>query len=282
MNKVTLKAKGKINLLLDVTAKRENGYHDIATIMQSVSLADVITVEKRTDGKIVIDSEFNHIVKPEDNICYKAIMLMKEEFKIEDGFSVKIKKHIPMAGGMGGGSTDAAAVMKAVNQLSHLNLSTEKLMETGLSLGADVPFCIFEKCALAHGVGEELKEITGLSGVKLAIVNPMISVSTKTVYELVDEKCELGKIDENKAVEALKEGKMEEYPFVLKNIMQSVTEEICPQIKEIIKGLKELGAVHAMMSGSGATCFGIFNDDIDENALKNCFKDYFVAVAEPM
>lgn len=281
MEKLTLNAKGKINLLLDVTAKRENGYHDIVTIMQSVNLSDVITVEKTSDGKITIESDFNDLVKPEDNIVYKALKLMKEEFSLPCGFRVEIKKNIPMAGGMGGGSTDAAAAIKAVNELCSLKLSTEALMEYGLKLGADVPFCIFEKCALAYGVGEKLTEITGLKDVKIVIVNPGVSVSTKMVYELVDEKCEFATINEQEAICALKEGNTEKYSFVLKNIMQSVTEEICPQIKDIITGLNKLGALHSMMSGSGATCFGIFKNELDEKAIREYFKDYFVAVTEP-
>ena len=282
MDKITLDAKGKINLLLDVTARRDNGYHDIVTIMQSVKLSDKVTIEKTDDGQITIETNFDDLVAPKDNIIYKALMLMKEEFSLSCGFKATIEKNIPIAGGMGGGSTDAAAAIKAVNSLCDLKQSTEKLMEIGLKLGADVPFCIFEKCAVARGVGEELCGAKGLKGVNIVIVNPKVSVSTKLIYELVDEKCEFGTIDEKLAIESLEKMDSDRFKDALKNIMQSVTEEICPEIRDIIKELNQLGAVHSMMSGSGPTCFGIFKDDVDENKIKNHFKSYFVAVTEPV
>ena len=281
MNEITLKAKGKINLLLDVTARRENGYHDIVTIMQSVALCDDVTVTKTDDGIISVKTDFDDIVKPEDNIVFKALKLMKEEYSLKEGFSAVVRKDIPIAGGMGGGSTDAAAAIKAVNILCDLKESNEKLMELGVKLGADVPFCIHEKCALCRGVGEEITETQGLKDVKIVIVNPKVSVSTKEIYELVDEKCELGKIDENAAVKALEEGNLKEYKNTLKNVMQQVTKELCPQVEEIVTGLFELGAIHSMMSGSGPTCFGIFDKDLDEKKIKEKFKNYFVGITEP-
>lgn len=282
MNNVRIKARGKINLLLDVIGRRENGYHDIVTIMQSVKLSDYVTVTKNDSGTISLKTDFDNVVKPEDNIAYKALKLMKEEFSLKCGFDAVIEKHIPIAGGMGGGSTDAAAIIKAVNNLCELNLSNEKLSELGLKLGADVPFCIFGNTALAGGVGEEIQEIKGLKDVKLAIVNPCVSVSTKKVYELVDIKCKLATIDEKSAVKAIADKKLKEYPKVFKNIMQPVTTEICPKIEEIIKKLKDLGAVHAMMSGSGPTCFGIFDRDITDDEIKKHFKDCFAVVTEPI
>lgn len=282
MNKVTLDAKGKINLLLDVTARRENGYHDIVTIMQSVKLSDKVTVEKTDDGTVTVISDFDDVVAPCDNIVYKALVLMKEEFSLSEGFKATIEKSIPIAGGMGGGSTDAAAAIKAVNVLCGLGADTERLMEIGLKLGADVPFCIFEECAIARGVGEKLCRTEGLKDVKIAIINPGVSVSTKLIYELVDEKCNLGEIDEKAAQKSLEEGNKKEYKNTLKNIMQSVTSEICPEINEIINGLYDMGAVHSMMSGSGPTCFGIFEKDISEAEIKNRFPDFFVTVTEPV
>ena len=282
MNKITIDAKGKINLLLDVTQRRENGYHDIVTIMQSVKLSDKVTVEKTNDGTVTLKTDFDNIVAPEDNIAYKAIMLMKEEFNLSCGFNVTIEKNIPIAGGMGGGSTNAAAVIKAINIICDLNQPQDTLMQLGLKLGADVPFCIFEKCAIARGVGEEILEATGLKNVKIVIVNPGVSVSTKQIYELVDEKCTLGMIDEKLALLSLENMELHSYKDTLKNIMQPVTAELCPQIESIIKELKDLGAVHSMMSGSGPTCFGIFENDIDEEKIKNHFKNYFVAVTEPI
>ena len=281
MDKITLEAKGKINLFLDVTAKRENGYHDIKTIMQSVKLCDIVTVEKTKKGEIIVKSDFDDVVKPEENIVYKALSLMKEKFSLDCGFTAIIEKNIPIAGGMGGGSTDAAAAIKAVNELCNLELPQKQLMEIGLLLGADVPFCIFEKCALAHGVGECLTEIAGLRDVKIVIVNPRVSVSTKMIYELVDEKCELGKIDEDMAIKVLKERNLSGFASALENIMQDVTARLCPQILEIIEDLKKFGAIHSMMSGSGPTCFGIFEKGVDEEKIRNHFKNYFVAVTEP-
>jgi len=282
VNKITLDARGKINLLLDVTSKRDNGYHDIVTIMQSVKLSDRVTVEKTDDGVITLQTNFDDCVKPQDNIVYKALALMKEEFSLSCGFKASIEKNIPIAGGMGGGSTDAAAAIKAVNIICGLSQSTEDLMKIGLKLGADVPFCIYEKCALARGVGEELCSAQGLRDVKIVIVNPRISVSTKLIYELVDEKCDFKTIDEQLALDSLENMDLDNYKFALRNIMQSVTGEICPEINGIIDDLKELGAIHSMMSGSGPTCFGIFKEEINEEKIKSHFKNYFVAVTEPV
>lgn len=282
MNKITLEAKGKINLLLDITARRENGYHDIVTIMQSVKLSDSVTVEKTDDGKVVLETDFDSIVPPEDNIATKALMLMKEEFSLDCGFRATIKKNIPIAGGMGGGSTNAAAVIKAVNVLCDLKQSTERLMQLGLKLGADVPFCIFEKCALARGVGEELSETDGLKDVKIVIVNPLTSVSTKLIYELADEQSEFGKINVDAALKALKAEDIQSFAKTLKNIMQPITEKLCPRVSEITKKLSELGAVHSMMSGSGPTCFGIFKKDAELEKIREVFCDCFVAVTEPL
>lgn len=282
MNEITVDAKGKINLLLDVTKKRENGYHDIVTIMQSVKLSDKVTVKKRDDGKLTLKTNFDDVVSPQNNIAYKALVLMKEQFNLSCGFDAVIEKNIPIAAGMGGGSTDAAAVIKAVNILCGLNQPTETLMQIGLKLGADVPFCIFERCALARGVGEELTETKGLKNVKLVLVNPRVSVSTKQIYELVDEKCELGKIDERLAIISLENRDLCSFKHTLKNIMQPITAELCPQVEEITEKLKNLGAVHSMMSGSGPTCFGIFENDVDEEKIMRCFKKYFVCVTEPI
>lgn len=279
-----IKAHGKLNLSLDITGILDNGYHSVSMVMQSVELCDVVTIEKNNTGKISVCTDNQDVPDNCDNIAYKACQIMKEVFNLSCGFDVKIKKNIPVAGGMAGGSTDAAAVIRGINEICELNIPESKLMEIGLKLGADVPFCIQKKCALAEGIGEKLTNVKGLpTDFYILLVNPNVSVSTKEIYQRVDKHKMFNIVENEKLVEALYEGN---YPVAfanMKNIMQDVTNEICPEIKNITDKLKYNGAEVALMSGSGATCYGVF---IDEKTAKNAQRQFderfFTAITKPI
>ncbi len=276
-------AYAKINLSLDVTEKLSNGYHSVAMVMQSVELCDVVSIEKNTNGTISVVCDNPQIPDGKDNLAYRACELMKSEFDISEGFDIRIKKNIPVAGGMAGGSTDAAAVMRGINEMSGSGATTEKLMELGVTLGADIPFCIQKKCAFATGIGEVLTPVKGLSeDLFILLVNPNISVSTKEIYQLIDNEKMFNTVDNKSLISALENGEVSKYDIYMKNAMQDVTTKICPEISDIIKGLKGFGANAALMSGSGATCYGIFKDEKTALEAQRAFDKYFTAITHAL
>ena len=277
-----LKAHGKINLSLDITGKRKDGYHDIATLMQSVELCDEIEITKNDKGTILVTSDSKALPDGEENIAYRACRKMKEAFALNDGFQISIRKRIPLAGGMAGGSADAAAVIRAVNSLCQLNLSEKQLMEIGVTLGADIPFCIQEKPAFATGIGEILTPVKGLSkDIFIILVNPKVAVSTKVIYEAIDTAAQYGSVDNKALISALKDGDINRAKEYMVNIMEPVTSAHCKEVPEIIKKLNSMGAIHAMMTGSGATCFGLFEKKPDEASFKKSFPDFYVCLTKP-
>ncbi len=278
-----IKAYGKLNLSLDITGILDNGYHSVSMVMQSVELCDIVSIETNDSGKISVITDNGNIPGGEENIAYKACELMKNEFSLSYGFEIKIQKHIPVAGGMAGGSTDAAAVINGINQLCELGADKETLMALGLKLGADVPFCIQKKCALAEGIGEKLTNIKGLpTSFCILLVNPNISISTKDIYSKIDQKSMFNRVDNKTLVSAFASDDFDIAFSNMKNVMQEVTSEICPEINNIIKKLKENGAKAALMSGSGATCYGVFDNISDAKIAQKEFGDYFTAITRPV
>lgn len=276
-----LKAYAKINLSLDITGKRDDGYHDISSVMQSVTLCDEVEVLKNESGTISISSDSAEIPNNEENIAYKAAKLMIDTFNLSCGFDIFIKKNIPVAGGMAGGSTNAAAVIKAINEICKLGLTTDELMKIGVKVGADVPFCIYQKPALAEGIGEKITAISGLSDdLWILLVNPNEKVSTKKIYEKIDNEVLYNKADNEKLACALKNNDINTAKKYMINVMQDVSQKECGKIAEIIKKIDNLGAIHSMMSGSGATCFGIFNEKPDLIKTEKLFDGFFVSAVK--
>lgn len=274
-----IKAYGKLNLSLDITGILDNGYHSVSMVMQSVELCDVVSLEKNDTGEISVVTDNGNVPCGYDNIAYKACQLMKDTYGLACGFNVKIKKNIPVAGGMAGGSTDAAAVIRGINEICELNKPQDELMAIGLKLGADVPFCIQTRCALAEGIGEKLTSIKGLSSdFYILLVNPNVSVSTKEIYQRVDKYKMFNKVDNIKLVESLETGNSSAAFSNMKNVMQDVTSEICPEIANITEKLESLGAEVALMSGSGATCYGVFADENVAKVAQKQFDRYFTAI----
>ena len=261
MRELKLKAKAKINLGLDVVRKREDGYHDVRMIMQMINLYDKITLRKKTEPGITVTTNLAYLPVNEDNLVYRAAKLLMDEFQVDGGLEIELQKYIPVAAGMAGGSTDAAAVMVGVNRIFQLGLNKKQLMERGVKIGADVPFCIMRGTALAEGIGEELTPLPAMPHCSLVIAKPKIHVSTKFVYGnlKVRELTEHPDIDGQ--VQALRENNLEQLVARMGNVLETVTIPAYPVIDEIKHTMMKYGAMGAMMSGSGPTVFGIFEKE---------------------
>lgn len=273
MNFIRVRAHGKINLALDVLRKREDGYHEVRMIMQSVGLYDnieIVNLGPSATGKPEIDVETNlrYLPNNENNLAYKAAMLLMEEFYIFAHISIKIKKMIPVAAGMAGGSADAAAVMKGINKLFGLRLSNEELKRRGVTLGADIPYCIDGGTALSEGIGEILTPLPPMPECIILLVKPPINVSTKLVYGQLDAAHNQYHPDIDGMIDAIKAGNLNAMTEKMGNVLATVTEAEYPIITEIKDIMKQKGALNAMMSGSGPTVFGIFDD---RNAAKEAY-----------
>ncbi len=260
MNRVQLKAHAKINLTLDVVGKRENGYHDVEMIMQQVDLHDIITLGKREDDQIVLTSDAPYLPKGQGNIAWRAAKAICNHVDKNLGVSIHIEKHIPVAAGLAGGSTDAAAVINGMNDLFDLGLTLEERRAIGVQIGADVPFCIQGGCALAKGIGEELTVLHPAKSMWLVLAKPSIGVSTKTVYEALDHKKIVNHPDTDAMKAALESGALGVVADELGNVLEDVTLKLYPVVGEVKKKLREYGAKAVLMSGSGPTVFGLFSD----------------------
>ena len=281
MRELKLKAKAKINLGLDVVRKREDGYHEVRMIMQMINLYDKITLRKKTEPGITVTANLSYLPVNEDNLVYRAAKLLMDEFQVDGGLEIELQKYIPVAAGMAGGSTDAAAVMVGVNRIFQLGLNKKQLMERGVKIGADVPFCIMRGTALAEGIGEELTPLPAMPHCSLVIAKPKIHVSTKFVYGnlKVGELTEHPDIDGQ--VQALRENNLEQLVTRMGNVLETVTIPAYPVIDEIKHTMMKYGAMGAMMSGSGPTVFGLFEDPaaaarcVDEIRKKRCAREVF-------
>lgn len=260
MRQIILKAYAKINLGLDVLRKREDGYHDVRMIMQSVGLYDKLTLKKITKDEIVLSSNVGSLPNNEKNLVYKAISLIKKECGITFGVKADLEKNIPMAAGMAGGSTDAAAALIGMNKLFDLGLSQEKLMEIGVKIGADVPYCIMGGTALSEGIGEVLTQLPPMPHCYILIAKPRISVSTRFVYENLEADKLPYHPDIDGMMESIRQGNLNGVADRLSNVLETVTEKKYPIISQIKAAMMDAGALNSLMSGSGPTVFGIYAD----------------------
>ena len=260
MDKIELKALGKINLGLDVLGKRPNGYHDVRMVMQTIYLYDQIIMEKKKESGIEISTILFYLPVNENNLAYRAARLLMDEFDIHTGVKISLTKHIPVAAGMAGGSSNAAAVLYGMNRMYGLGLSMEELMERGVTLGADVPYCIMRGTVLAEGIGEILTPLPAMPKCQIVVAKPPVSVSTKMVYEKLDSHRIEDHPDIDGIIDGLKEEDLKKVADCMGNVLEKVTVEAYPVIEKIKQCMKEGGALNAMMSGSGPTVFGIFED----------------------
>lgn len=264
-----LRALAKINLGLDVLRKREDGYHELRMIMQTINMYDQLDIEISKTPGIKITTNLPFIPVNESNLVYKVAKLLMDEFQIEQGITVDLQKFIPVAAGMAGGSSDAAATMIGVNRLFGLGLSVKELMERGVKIGADVPYCLLRGTALAEGIGDKLRALPACPDCYVLIGKPAISVSTKFVYENLHAN-ELEYHPEiDKMLDAIQWHNLNKIADCMGNVLETVTIPHYPVIQKIKDHMKEHGALNAMMSGSGPTVFGLFDDKATaENACE--------------
>lgn len=268
MERCIKKAYAKINLGLDVIDRLPNGYHEVKMIMQTVGIYDVLTLEKIPEG-IVVTTDNGELPTDENNLIYKSAKIMMEKYHLPGGVRIHLEKNIPIAAGMAGGSTDAAATFIGMNELFEIGADEEELREHGVKVGADVPYCIMGGTALAEGIGEILSPLPAPKDCHLLIAKPDINVSTKYVYEHLDAEGVEKHPDIDGMVEALKQGSLKGIVERLGNVLETVTVKRYPIIQEIKEIMLENGADGSLMSGSGPTVFGIFTEkEKAESALK--------------
>lgn len=260
MRELKLKAMAKINLGLDVLRRRADGYHDLRMIMQSIHLYDQITLQEKKEPGISVQTNLSCLPVNRDNLAYRAAELLMREFQVDAGLDIYLEKCIPMAAGLAGGSSDAAAVLVGVNRLFRLGLSKEDLMQRGVQIGADVPYCVLRGTALAEGIGELLTVLPDAPQCHVVLAKPPVHVSTGFVYGNLraDQLTEHPDIDGQ--MEAIRRGDLRAMAERMGNVLETVTIPACPVIDEIKESMKRQGALNAMMSGSGPTVFGLFDD----------------------
>lgn len=270
MDNISLKALAKINLGLDVVRRREDGYHEVRMVMQTIHLFDRLDISKTKEPGIQIQCNLPFVPTNESNLVYKAAKMLMEEFDITEGVSVNLQKRIPVAAGMAGGSTDGAAMLYGMNQIFELGLSQQELMERGVKLGADVPYCLMRGTALAEGIGEELTALPPMVKCPVLIAKPAISVSTKFVYENLKLDDETVHPDIDQLIADIKAKDLHAIAGHMGNVLESVTIPEYPIIAQIKEQMMKSGAINSMMSGSGPTVFGLFED---EETAKKAYDD---------
>lgn len=259
MDEYQVSACAKINLGLDVVRRLPNGYHQVKMIMQSVDIRDELTL-RRTESGITVTTDSAELPTDENNLIYKAAALMWETYGIRGGVHIHLRKTIPIAAGMAGGSTDAAAAIKGINTLFGLGEPLSRLMELAVSVGADVPYCILGGTALAEGIGEKLTPLPPMPDCSILVAKPGISVSTKYVYEHLDAQEPSGHPDIDGMTAAVRAGDLEGILERMENVLETVTVPAHPVIRSIKERMLSLGAANSLMSGSGPTVFGIFRE----------------------
>jgi 4-diphosphocytidyl-2-C-methyl-D-erythritol kinase len=262
MDTLNYKARAKINLGLDVCRRLDNGYHEVKMVMQTVDIYDELEFKRRKDPDIILSvNSRDNLGDLSHNLIFKAAKLMKERYSIKEGIEIKLNKNIPVAAGMAGGSTDAAATMHAMNEMFELGLTKNELMEQALQLGADIPFCVLGGTALAEGIGEKLSVLPAPPKASLLVVKPPINVSTKWVYDRLDAGSIEKHPDIDAMVEALGKGDIKGITDNMENVLESVTIREYPIISDIKKMMIGSGAMNSLMSGSGPSIFGVFLDE---------------------
>lgn len=261
MDKLTIECRGKINLAIDVVGKREDGYHDVEMVLQEINLADRLTLSLRADEVISITSDSTEIPLNEGNLAYRAAQVFFSHLGQKGGVDIHIEKRIPMGAGLGGGSADAAGVLKGLNAMFGQPFETETLLRLGKSLGADVPFCILGGCALATGIGEVLTPLPMPPKLFCVVAKPEPFVSTKWVYQNLDLSQRPKGLYVEGVVEGIRNGDLSAICKHADNILETVTVPTYPVVGWLKEGFAEAGAVLTLMSGSGSAVFGLFESE---------------------
>ena len=276
--RVIIRGMAKVNLALDVLGRRENGYHDVRMIMQTVNLYDKLTLEKLEGKEIQIACNTGELPLDDSNLIFKAARLFFEAYETAEGVFVNLEKNIPIAAGMAGGSTDAAATLIALNEMFDAGFTKQQLAEIGVKIGADVPYCIYGGTCLSEGIGEILTPVPNQLQCFVVIAKPEFSVSTKFVYENLHVERIERHPDIDGMLNAIHRGSLPEVADKMENILENVTAKKYPQIEEMKECLMANGAMKALMSGSGPTVFGIFDkEDVAEKAFEELKKTGLVS-----
>ncbi len=273
MDTISLKALAKINLGLDVVRRREDGYHEVRMVMQTIHLYDRLEMEKTATPGIELSTNLSYLPVNENNLVYRAGKLLMDEFGIAEGIKVYLNKRIPVAAGMAGGSTDAAAMLYGMNELFQLGLSREQLMERGVKIGADVPYCLMRGTALAEGIGEKLTPLAPMIKCPVLIAKPPISVSTKFVYQNLKLDADTKHPDIDRLIKDIRAQDLGAIAGDMGNVLESVTIPNYPVIAQIKEQMMASGAINAMMSGSGPTVFGLFEEEETAQAAYQKMKE---------
>lgn len=260
MDQITRKAYGKINLGLDVLSKRPDGYHELKMVMQTVGIYDVLTFQKN-EGSIRISTDHEELPGDKGNLIYQAAELIRETYGISEGVTITLQKNIPIAAGMAGGSTDAAAVFHGMNELFGLSMSLDDMKKLGVRIGADVPYCIMGGSALSEGIGEILTPLPAPPKAHLLIAKPDINVSTGFVFKNLQVNMLPFHPDIDGMVRALKERDLRGITDRMGNVLETVTMKAYPVIGQIKEEMIKQGAENALMSGSGPTVFGVYREE---------------------
>lgn len=258
--KYTQKAPAKINLAIDVLRKRPDSFHDVKMIMQSIALYDTITLKPVHGGKITVSSDSRLIPEDNTNIAYKTAEYIRHKYNVKAGAEIYIEKNIPVSAGLAGGSTDAAAVLNLLDKAWNLKLTKTEILEAAKKLGSDVPFCVTGGTALAEGLGEKLTPLKAMPESYILLAKPDMGISTKEVYEGIDLEEMIQRPDVDAMIKAINEGSLPQIGRHLSNVLEYVTVKKCPLINDIKAKLIEYGALGSVMSGSGPTVFGLFDD----------------------
>lgn len=261
VREISVKALAKINLGLDVLRRREDGYHEVKMVMQTIHLFDRLEIKRTANRGIHIETNLSFLPTNENNLVFQAARLLIEEFGISEGICVELQKHIPVAAGMAGGSTDAAAVLYGMNRMFDLGLTKEELMLRGLKIGADVPYCLMRGTALAEGIGEKLTALPPMVKCPVLIAKPQVNVSTKYVYENLQLNDASKHPDIDSLIHEIRQKNLKKIAAGIGNILETVAIKEYPVIDQIKRNMMENGALNAMMSGSGPTVFGLFDSE---------------------
>ena len=283
MTKVLVRAFAKVNYALEVRGLREDGYHEISTVMQSVSLADEVEIERASGGfELEVEPEGVEIGPPEENAVYKAWGSLGELVGLEDPVRVRLRKAIPAGAGLGGGSADAAAALVGLNEHFGLGLSDAELQKAGLRVGADVPFCLSGGTALGEGTGEVLSPLPAPRPHHLVVAKPGAGAWTARIYRAYDERPHRGGASVAPVAEALRVGDLGALARALGNDLAPVTKGLVPEVRALEEKLLRAGAVGAAMSGSGTAVYGVFGSEAEARAAANGLRASFVGVCEPV
>ena len=260
MKEINLRAYAKINLGLDVVGVRPDGYHLLKMVMETIHLYDGVRVIISDKPEIRVKTNLGYLPTDKKNIAYQAARLLLDEFQIHQGVEIQLEKRIPVAAGLAGGSTNAAAVLKGMNQLFELGLTEEELMERGLKLGADVPYCIKGGCALATGIGEVLTPLPSLPKCSILLLKLPFSISTRVVYQEFDQLESVSHPPIDELIKGLEEQSLEKVAQSMGNVLEFVSIPKHPKIRMAKEELVKQGAMASLMSGSGPTVFALFED----------------------